>query len=725
MTTLRAFHRALVGGALFLAIAGTVDADIANYTIDAGSKQSRVDNSCVGALPGAVGVDCTYNRSDNGSVGEANWIGPVTAAGYYKGDNSPFKQNPDAQPLPRAPIPDLFNAELAITGSLIIDDKNGSKCDGDDTIFGRFELEAGTRTFQGGPGTYAEEIWGTGTIVYVLPESVPDFANSISAGCEYIFGNKGFPNNPTLLKTLGQTAAGVLTYPADVVIIDTTTGRRDDAWDTATLQSIGIGTFEGPSFDGNVGVEVTLDDTALDNGTFACVANSDSPSNPSVTDGCVFGPSATGTPCDTDGSHFCGLRRVMENWIVRIVVDPSGDILEDALIFANNESIVFNIPPAPGANNSWDGPLITFTATCDDCNVAKNDTYTFVTGTTNPLALNVGFNDDSSSVLGNTTLTVNPAANPAKGSTAVTNNGGSVNAIGIEYTAVDLNTPFSDTFGYELDDGVAGPEFGLTATVSVTVEADTAPVANVYTITLDSQGVAPASLRNTTNVLTGVTSNSGGNNPTVSIVDAATAGTATVSGAEITYVADADFFQGSNESFTYRIVDDNFGSPGAPTETAGPTTVTVMIADVAPTAEDVDLTVDAGESVNFTAAVTLGNGSLTQHQVAIDCDTGSSTVAIAAAGTGFEASGSYTAPADFEGDATCTYTITDEDGNGNDVDGVVTITVTASGVVINLPGGSAMSAWSIALLCIFLMSGFHSANRRARRRESGSIGVKS
>ncbi len=729
MTTLRAFHRALVCGAFFLAIAGTVNADVANYTIDAGSSQSNVDNACVGALPGATGEDCTYNQTDQllsaqDSWNTNKWVGPVYGSGYYRSGDSPFQKNPGT--LPQAAKPDADTAELTISGSLVIDDQNGTTCDGDDTISGRFELEAGTRTFSGGPGTWGEETWGADTVVYVLPESVPDFQNTITEGCEYIFGSQGFP---PLLQTMGLLPAGVQSYPVDAAIGSDPINpnppdNENEAWDSASNPTdIGVGTFEGAGFAGNVGVEVTLDDTALNNGTFACVANSGDPNNPSVTDGCVFGPTASG-PCATTGAHFCGVRRVMENWIVRIVVDPSGDIVEDALIFANNESIVFNIAPAPGANNSWDGPLITFTATCDDCSVAKNDTYNFVTGTNATVPLAVGANDDPSGQLGTTTLTID-APGPTGGSGVVTGSPGNVANLGIDYTATNsFNAAFTDSFTYTLDDGVLGPEFGLQGTVSITVTADTAPVANAYTITLDSQGAAPASLRNTTNVLTGVTGNSGGNNPTVAVVTAATAGTATVSGAEITYVADADFFQGS-DSFTYRIVDNNFNSPGTSNETAGPTTVTVNIADVSPTAADVDVEVDAGESVDFTAAVTLGNGSLAQHQVAIDCDSGSSTVSIAAAGTGFAASGTYTAPADFEGDATCTYTVTDEDGNGNDVDGTVTITVTESGIVIKLPGGSAMDSWSLVMLLMLLLVGLHRARGATNQRSIGRTGVES
>ncbi|MFQ5610033.1 MAG: hypothetical protein ACE5F8_07160, partial [Woeseiaceae bacterium] len=103
MTKLRALHGALAGAATALAIGATAHAGVANYTIDAGSSQSEVDNACVGALPGVLGEDCTYNQSN--PVNVPTWVGPVRGSNYYRGANSPFQKDPNAVPLPQPPFP--------------------------------------------------------------------------------------------------------------------------------------------------------------------------------------------------------------------------------------------------------------------------------------------------------------------------------------------------------------------------------------------------------------------------------------------------------------------------------------------------------------------------------------------------------------------------------------------------------------------------------------------
>jgi len=338
---------------------------VANYTINPGSSQSNVGNTCIGAIPGATGEDCSYNAADLWST--SAWVGPLRSSGYYANGTSPFQSDPFAVPLPQPPVPDPTNVSLAVTGSLIIDTLGNGQCNGDDVIAGRFELAAGTRTFFGGPGTWAEETWGDNTIAYVLPESVPDYQNSIAEGCEYIFGSQGFPS---LLETRGLSAAGPQIYPVDLVIgsepINPFEGEQD-AWTGPEPGGIGIGSFEGPNFMGNFGVTMSLDSAVFSNGTYSCLDNFGDPANPPVQgpEQCV-NPAAEFTPCDETGANFCGQRRDLENVIMRIVVGSSGDIVE-ARMFANNETIVFNVPPAPERNNSWDGPVIGFTASCDNC----------------------------------------------------------------------------------------------------------------------------------------------------------------------------------------------------------------------------------------------------------------------------------------------------------------------------------------------------------------------
>lgn len=739
MTKLRAFYGALACGAVSLTIGVAAQADTSNFTIQTGSKQSRVDNACVGALPGVTLEDCTYNRSNpsDGSISgnPIPWVGPVYGAGYYPTGSSPFLTLPPESggQLALAPVPDPNKVGLDVTGTLILDDINGTECDGDDTLEGRFTLAPGTRTFAGGPGTWGEETWGADTINYVLPPTVANQQNPSAMGCEYIFASAGWP---TLIQTMGLSPAGVQTYPVDLTIgsdpIDMNPpDSEQDAWAAPEPSGIGVAQFEGPlagGNQGNFGLRIFLDEAAFFAGTWSCVDNlATDPMVPTseVAGGvCSLGPRAIDTPCDKTGSHFCGVRgignpnfasedpprspddgRGQENWLIRILVDPAGNITEGS-IFANNESVVFGVSPQPdGRNNSYDGPLITFTASCDDCSVAKNDTYRFVTGTTSPATLDIGANDDVLFQLDNTNTSLAiDAPGPTRGTCDVSaNNPGDVANIACVYTATDnFAGAGTDTFTYTLDDGILGAASGLQATIVVEVQDDVAPVANAYEIMFDSTGVSPQTLNDIRDALTGVAGNVGGNNPAVSVDDAlTTSGTVSiVNGTEIRYQANADFFQGTDQ-FSYQIDDDNFGSPGTMTETGGPAQATVTIPNVLPTTTDVTAEVAAGESVGVTAAITAGNGTVDQHTVTGACDDGDIVIDSVGDNAGvIEVNATYSAPAGFAGDTMCTYTITDEDGNGDPVDGIITITVIDSAAV-KLPGaGSAISPTGLALLLL-------------------------
>ena len=116
--------------------------------------------------------------------------------------------------------------------------------------------------------------------------------------------------------------------------------------------------------------------------------------------------------------------------------------------------------------------------------------------------------------------------------------------------------------------------------------------------------------------------------------------------------------------------------------------------------------VDAGDSVDFAAIITAGNGSVDQHTVDGDCDNGSISIGgITVSGTDLVVNGTYTAPNRFEGEATCTYTVTDEDGAGDAVDGIIIIDV-ASGLVVQFPGaGSSLSPLTILVLLPLILLG--------------------
>ncbi|MGI9344159.1 MAG: Ig-like domain-containing protein [Gammaproteobacteria bacterium] len=744
MTKLRAFYGALACGAASLCVVGTASAAVNDYRINedpAESFQSNVDNACVAALPGVTGEDCTYNRSNPVSVPLGTWVGPVRGGGYYQTGNSPFVTlplEPGGQLAP-APVPDPANTRLTLSGTLSIDDVDDIECNGNDTVEARIELPAGTRSFAGGPGTWAEETWGDNTIAYVLGPAVPDQQNAIAEGCEYIFGDDGFP--ATLLQTQGLFN-GVQTYPVDLSIgadpVNPPEGEQD-AWDTGTLGAIGIGSFEAAGFDGNNGIRVFLDEQTFYAGQWSCDDNiPDAMGNPRtlsmVSNGqCTFDPGVGGSPCRSAGSHFCGVRGIgdpnfvgvlqpddgkgQENWIVRIVVDPSGEIVVPAQIFANNESVVFNTVPAPVANNSWDGPLMTFTAACLTCSIAKDDTYTVLRGT--PTTLDIGANDDPAGVLdtNNTSLTI--ATQGQLGTCdASGNTPGNVTDLACVYTG---NAVGQDTFTYTLADGTVASQPGLTATVTVTIDENNPPIAGDLVISFDSEGIDPATLNASIDALSAtdpVTTiqNSGGDDPrNVAIDGTETQGIATLNlspqqapgdpppqldTATISYQAFGSFFQGE-DTFGYSITDSNFGS----LEETVNGTVTVRIPNVLPTTSATTATLGSGGgvlggSVDVRPEVTLGNGTIDQHIAGNGiCDQG--TLAVEATpriinGT-VRVFTTYSV-ANLRDQATCTYTLTDEDGGGDEISGTITIT---AGAGTALPGaGSALGPWSLALLIL-------------------------
>ena len=732
MTRFRALHGALACGALSLATGTTLQAAVTDYVIDPGATQSRVDNACVGAIPGATGEDCTYNQNFGGLI---PWRGPIHAAGYYATGNSPFANDPTASPLPVAPVPDPNKVELAVTGTLQIDDVNGTACDADDTIAGRFELAAGTRTFSGGPGTNGEESWGDNTIVYVLPASTPDFVNDLgAAGCEYIFGSKGFPE---LIQTAGESGS-VETYPVDLEIgaapFDPNDGDQD-VWAAPEPSGIGVGQFEGPSpgFDGNVGVRVNLDETVFYAGSWQCVDNFGDVAVPTsqVANGqCEFGPNSAGTPCDSSGSHFCGARGVgnpnfdptaqpddgkgQENWLIRIVVDPSGNIETPAQIFAHNESVVFTVPPAPARNNSWDGPLITFTAS--QPKNANDDAYVFTIGvTTAPQIQDIGANDenwapnsavvdDASGTLTGTgdqggTFTITPDADIANVTAAYTPAAG---FSGIE------------TWVYRVTDAANSLED--TATVTVTVEqADAQPVANdLGGVVIDTQGINPADASTIVDVGPGgdIAGNELGNLPSTL---AATQGTDVTTAVDqvdflITITpATATTFTSAGDAISYTITDrDDESDTG---------TIAVSIPDVAPTVANDSQTVMVPGPVEIAVPFTPGNGAADDHSADVTGAQWGSVSNIEVNGTTAEIEFTYS-PTGFGTTDVLTVSLTDGDGSVGS--GTASITIAGDGVTIeqqdSLPGTpTAKALGPLGLGMLLLGIPWLNALRRKRR----------
>ena len=344
-------------------------------------------------------------------------------------------------------------------------------------------------------------------------------------------------------------------------------------------------------------------------------------------EGCTTAPDSD--PCDSGQASYCGNRRSMKNWVMRIPVAANGSIIagDPARIITTDETTILGFPPAPALDNSWDAGLITFTADCTNCSVARDDNYRMLRGTS--LSMDIGANDDLGTLLDNTATTAAVTMAPTDGTcTIAPATPGDVKAITCNYTS-NGPTPSTDTFEYTVTDGILDPSFGLTATVTVVIEENIPPVANDFTMTLDTQGVSPSSVSGTRDVTSAtppdgvLPDNSGGNDPAVTVTTAPLKGAVAQSGNAnqfVQYTPNADFFQG-DDTFVYEIIDSNFGVI-APQDDNGIATVTITnVTPAAPTAEtDLGTIEQAGEPVAFTiTGIAFGNGSPDEHDVAWTC----------------------------------------------------------------------------------------------------------
>jgi hypothetical protein len=331
------------------------------------------------------------------------------------------------------------------------------------------------------------------------------------------------------------------------------------------------------------------------------------------------------------------------------------------------------------------------------------------TATVTVTILAFGANDDSASTTRGVPVTVYPARNDAgytpdtvtvtpgvctsgTGTIAVTSGSpGPKQDLLVTYTPPANNpasgsaTTLNDSCAYTIGNGTQ-PNDTANILVAVTNSVPVAVGGNASAIS--TAGVAPAG-RTATFTSPGVGGSLG--NAGVTSAGNGTHGTTSVAGNVITYtVTDAAFFTGS-DTFTYTITD----ADGAASDETDGDTVTVTIANVAPTIADGAITTDVDTASTGNAlTITAGNGSPTQHLLAVttDGDHGNCTLSAANA-TGTL---TYTPDAGYTGDDECVLTLTDGDGQTDTA--TVDITVNAEDE-ITLPGGSSsMDLWSLSLL---------------------------
>jgi len=240
----------------------------------------------------------------------------------------------------------------------------------------------------------------------------------------------------------------------------------------------------------------------------------------------------------------------------------------------------------------------------------------------------------------------------------------------------------TDTIVYQTTAGSASDQ----GTITITIAADTAPVAPDGAITASTQGAAPgAGTAGNVNVAS-LGGYAAGNLPSVVSITTApnvSSGTATVAGTTITFTPAATFFAGT-DTIGYTITDSDDDTDAG--------VITVTVPDVSPAIADGAITTDQDEpSSQLPMAINPGNGSVAQHVLAVSTAATHGTCAIT--GTSLR----YTPEADYFGPDSCVVRITD--GDGDQDTGTFTITVNEVNTGLILPGGSSsLDLWSLSLL---------------------------
>ncbi|MCL4790682.1 MAG: hypothetical protein KJ040_01365 [Gammaproteobacteria bacterium] len=387
--------------------------------------------------------------------------------------------------------------------------------------------------------------------------------------------------------------------------------------------------------------------------------------------------------------------------------------------FTDPVTVTVTTPAAKGTATPTNSPgaaagqTISYTS-----NVAATGTDTFVytmtdgvntdTATVTVNILSVGANDDSATTTRGVPVTVYPARNDTNftpdtitltpgactsgsGAIVVTSgNGGPKQDVLVTYTppannpASGSTTTLNDSCAYTITNG---PQSGGANILVAVTNSVPAAIGGAASAAISTAGVTPGG-QTATFTAPGSGGNLG-NTPIQSIVATDPAhGATSVAGNVITYTLDAnDFFTGS-DTFTYTITDLDG-------ETSTSSNVTVTITDVLPTIADDTITTDVDTaSAAKTLTITAGNGSPTQHVLAVTTPGTNGDCTLSAA----NATGTvtYTPDAGYTGADSCVLTLTDGDGDTDTA--TISITVNAADD-IRLPGGSSsMDLWSLSLL---------------------------
>jgi hypothetical protein len=638
----------IAAGALGFAL----QANAAALTYNITGNLSPVDNSCTQIVFLLGGGDCSYAF---GRGAPNVWYGPSANGSYYTvgsvGDS--VDAAPPGTPTYAAPI----------TGTITVDD-NGTPTGSDDTISGAVIVGAAARAAATGQSTRGVERWDT--LTWTFPATaVFSGVDNAEGGKDYVVGSKGFPVPICNLANASDCFPSPNAYTG-LGPLDPDTGDLVPFWSGPDPAGVGIESsvlLDPPS--GNIGAAPTVTFT-----NYSCAAKNTvtSAPDPAVCD------EATNT-----ANNDVLLGKAPNTWgnlILQISTNSSGQITAAKSYWTKPYYIRFPPgSPATGENNSWNGGAFTFI------------------GSSRPLA-----NDDNEEVIQDSSNNVfDVLANdgdfgPSAVVTIITPvSHGTANVVDNEvvYTPTPGYTG-PDSLVYEVTDGGANTD---DATVTITVAPDTVPVAPNGTLTLNTQGVSPASVLGSLNLST-LPGFSGGNGPSViAIVTQGIKGAAAAptTGTTVNYTPQATFFSGQ-DTFTYKITD----AQGDVSPTDGIITVNIPLLNPAITGGSITTDQDTTSSP-LALAVTAGNGSGAQHTLSVSVQGTSGTCALSGTTAASPVTVTYTPAPDFFGTDSCTVTI--EDGDGSEGTATINVTVDEVSNDIRLPGGgSAVDGFSLAFL---------------------------
>jgi hypothetical protein len=670
---------AVIAGALGLvapALAVQTPYDIQN------GEFSPVEHSCTQIVRNFGSTDCTFGRTRPLAFPfDQAWIGPLFGAGHYT-VGSPQDSQLYVGESGGGPRRSDGKIAAPVTGTLTLDDQ-GTVSPTDDTFIMNFSIGALARNIR--TGQFARSVERFDSFAHVvgladpvvpnniLPIPVNSAVANLAGGVDYVIGSRGVPSDTQLCRDLDPDPNDFVYDPdfTNCFPTDGISGEFADPLFYAYLDNVGVSVERSGTL-GDPATTATVPGTAGNIGAVSVGTLTNwtcSTTTSGINDDCLFSPILWGAGVETPG---------FDNIVARISTNAAG-VITSARLYWTQEYRINNPAGQPPPDNSAAYGSITFAATPQNLSpTATDDAATVVLGT-GAATLNVLANDVNFVA----PLTVTIETPPAAG-TATPNLDGT-----ISYTPAGGATPGTVTFDYRVTDN--NNIFGV-ATVTLTLEADTSPNAPDGTLTVSTQGRAPASVT-TGNVVTITTLPgfaSGNGSPVITITSSPANGTATVVGGnQIRFVPGATFFQGVN-TIGYTVTDaDNDTDTGA---------ITVTVTDVLPTLTDGTIEVDESQSDDTTLALVLGNGSLAQHTVVVSSQGsgGSCTISSTTATT---VNISYEGDPDFFGADSCEITVTDESGAGDAVTATVDVTVNEVDDEIRLPGGGgAVDPWSLLLL---------------------------